>query len=267
MAVVPANRAWHLKSRRRRSSEEDGKKVARGASFPLHTALEGAFKALTLSLPPRIALAHVAGVPRSASPPRGGEDSTAAEAAAVENVARRVVRAVGTEIPAAEDDPAARRAVLTARSGLAAQLAAIRPQGARRWSQEAARPEPWAACQAVEYAREAGRVAMQLPTLATDHDRVEAVKGAVSLARFGWELAGKEQGAAEERAHAREIIDKTERALRFAINDIADPQGKRAAIQARQRLYKAGVQEYRAARREADRQRRRAAERDEGVER
>lgn len=198
---------------------------------------------------------------------RGGEDSTAAEAAAVENVARRVARAVGAEIPAAEDDPAARRAVLTARSGLAAQLAAIRPQGARRWSKEAARPEPWAACQAVEYAREAGRVAMQLPTLATDHDRVEAVQGAVALARFGWELAGKEQGAAEERAHAREIIDKTERALRFAINDIADPQGKRAAIQARQRLYKAGVQEYRAARREADRQRRRAAERDEGLER
>ena len=108
---------------------------------------------------------------------------------------------------------------------------------------------------------------MQLPTLATDQDRVEAVKGAVSLARFGWELAGKEQGAAEERAHAREIIDKTERALRFAINEIADPQDKRAAIQARQRLYKAGVQEYRAERREADRQRRRAAERDEGLER
>ena len=38
---------------------------------------------------------------------RGGEDSTAAEAAVVENVARRVARAVGAEIPAAEDDPAA----------------------------------------------------------------------------------------------------------------------------------------------------------------
>ena len=108
---------------------------------------------------------------------------------------------------------------------------------------------------------------MQLPTLATDHDRVAAVKGVVSLARFGWELAGKEQGAAEERDHAREIIDKTERVLRHAINEIADPQAQREAIQARQRLYKAGVQEYRAERVEAELQRRREAERDEGLER
>lgn len=198
---------------------------------------------------------------------RGREDSNAAQSLAVENVARGVARAVGAEIPAAEDDPVARRAVLSVRSGLAAQLAAIRPQGERRWSKEARRPGPWDACQAVEYAREAGRAAMQLPTLATDHDRVEAVKGAVSLARFGWELAAKEQGAEAERDHAREIIDKTERALRHAITEIADPQAKRAAIQARQRLYKAGVQEYREERREAERQRRRAAERDEGLER
>ena len=198
---------------------------------------------------------------------RGRADSNAAEALAVENVARGVERAVGAEIPAREDDPAARRAILSARGGLAAQLAAIRPQGERRWSKEARRPGPWAACQALEYAREGGRAAMQLPTLATDHDRVAAVKGVVSLARFGWELAGKEQGAAEERDHAREIIDKTERVLRHAINEIADPQAQRAAIQARQRLYKAGVQEYRAERQEAERQRRREAERDEGVER
>ena len=76
-----------------------------------------------------------------------------------------------------------------------------------------------------------------------------------------------QHGAEAERDHAREIIDKTERALRHAITEIADPQAKRAAIQARQRLYKAGVQEYREERREAERQRRRAVERDEGVER
>ena len=52
-----------------------------------------------------------------------------------------------------------------------------------------------------------------------------------------------------------------------AADDPSIKGDKRAAIQARQRLYKAGVQEYRAERREADRQRRRAAERDEGVER
>ena len=61
-------------------------------------------------------------------------------------------------------------------------------------------------------------------------------------------MAGKVQGAEEERAHAREVIDKTERALRFAINEIADPQGKREAIQACRRLYKDGVKEYRAER-------------------
>ena len=198
---------------------------------------------------------------------RGREDSNAAQSLAVENVARGVARELGAEIPAREDDPAARRAVLRARAGLAAQLEAGRPPAERRWSQEAARPGPWDACQALEYAREAGRAAMQLPTLATDHDRVAAVKGVVALARFGWELAGKEQGAAEERAHAREIIDKTERVLRHAIKEIADPQAKRAAIQARQRLYKAGVQAYRAERVEAELQRRREAERDEGLER
>ena len=190
---------------------------------------------------------------------RGREDSNAAEAAAVETVARGVERAVAAEIPVREDDPA--------RRGLAAQLAAIRPQAERRWSKEALRPGPWTVCQALEYARAAGRAVVQLQTLATDHDRVEAVKGAVSLARFGWELAGKAQGAEEDRAHARAVIDKTERALRFAINEIADPQGKREAIQARQRLYKAGVKEYREERREAERQRRQEAERDEGLER
>ena len=95
-----------------------------------------------------------------------------------------------------------------------------------------------------------------------------AVEGAVQLARFAWELASKEQGRPEERAHAREIIDKTERALRFSIKEIADPQAQKKAIQARQRLYKAGVQEYRQARQAArDRERGRAREKDTGPER
>lgn len=46
------------------------------------------------------------------------------------------------------------------------------------------------------------------------------------------------------------MIARAERVLRFGIKRIADPQAKCAAIQARQTLFYAGVQEYRAARRE-----------------
>ena len=100
-------------------------------------------------------------------------------------------------------------------------------------------------CQAVEYARSAAGVTGQINKLTNDPDRVGAVKEAVHLARFGWELAQKDKGTAEEREQARAIIDKTERALRFVINRIEDPQAQRAAIQARQTLYKAGLKEYR----------------------
>ena len=61
------------------------------------------------------------------------------------------------------------------------------------------------------------------------------------------------------------MIDTAERALRFAINRIEDPQAKREAIQARQTLYNDGVKEYRAVRRETERQRRQEAEREEGA--
>lgn len=194
-------------------------------------------------------------------------DCPAAEGAAVEQVVGLVDKDVGRAIRELGTEPDVQREARAARRPLAEQLAAHQPPPERRWSRAAARPGPWAACQALEYAKTAGQAAVQLGELTTDPDRVAAVEGAVQLARFAWELASKEQGRPEERAHAREIIDKTERALRFAINEIEDPQGKRAAIQARQRLYKAGVQEYRAERREAERQRRREAERDEGVER
>ena len=121
------------------------------------------------------------------------------------------------------------------------------------------------ACQALEYARAAGRVAGQLSKLTTDQDRVAAVKGAAQLARFGWNLAAKDKGTVAEREEAREVIDRTERALRFGINRIEDPQAKRAAIQARQTLYNDGVKEYRAERWGAERQRRQEAEREEGA--
>ena len=63
------------------------------------------------------------------------------------------------------------------------------------------------------------------------------------------------------------MIDKTERALREVIEQIEDPEAKREAIQARAGLYQAGVKEYRAERVEAELQRRREAECDEGLER
>ena len=126
---------------------------------------------------------------------------------------------------------------------------------------------PAAACQALEYARSAAGVAGQIIKLTDDQDRVAAVRGAVQLARFGWDLAQKDTGTAEEREKARGVIDTAERALRFAINRIEDPQAKREAIQARETLYTDGVQAYRAERRETERQRRQEAEREEGAER
>ena len=123
------------------------------------------------------------------------------------------------------------------------------------------------ACQALEYARSAAGLAGSISKLTDDRHRVVAVKGAVSLARFGWDLAQKDTGSAEDREQARGIIDRAERALRFAINRIEDPQAKREAIQSRQTLYTDGVKEYRAENRETERQRRQEAEREEGPER
>ena len=107
----------------------------------------------------------------------------------------------------------------------------------------------------MEYARAGGRVAVEIPTLPHDQDRVAAVKGAVSLARFGWELAERGPAPTPEQEQARLVIDKTERALREVIEQIEDPEAKREAIQARAGLYQAGVKEYRAERRETERQR------------
>ena len=63
------------------------------------------------------------------------------------------------------------------------------------------------------------------------------------------------------------MIDTAERALRFAINRIDDPQAKRAAIEARQTLYTEGVQEYREAKREAKRELELEKGREPGAER
>ena len=134
------------------------------------------------------------------------------------------------------------------------KAAGLESEGAELGEREQPAPRPTAAAQALAYARSAAGVAGQIHTLETDEDRVAAVKGAVSLARFGWELAEKAGGLEAEQEQTRGIIDRAERALRFGIARIEDPQAKREAIQARERLYLDGVQEYREAKREAKRE-------------
>ena len=134
------------------------------------------------------------------------------------------------------------------------KAAGLESEGAELGEREQPPTRPTAAAQALAYARSAAGVAGQIHTLETDEDRVAAVKGAVSLARFGWELAEKAGGLEAEQEETRGIIDRTERGLRFGIARIADPQAKREAIQARQGLYLDGVQEYREAKREAKRE-------------
>ena len=134
------------------------------------------------------------------------------------------------------------------------KAAGLESEGAELGEREQPAPRPTAAAQALAYARSAAGVAGQIHTLETDEDRVAAVKGAVSLARFGWELAAKAGGLEAEQEETRGIIDRAERGLRFGIARIEDPQAKREAIQARERLYLDGVQEYREAKREAKRE-------------
>ena len=142
----------------------------------------------------------------------------------------------------------AQREAITARRGLAEKISQYH-QGAREQAgqertdgQESAGPErareaegrresagAGRACQALEYARSAAGVAGQISKLTNDPDRVTAVKEAVQLARFGWDLAQKDKGRAADREQARAIIDRAERALRFAINRVEDPQAKRGS--------------------------------------
>lgn len=191
----------------------------------------------------------------------------AAEMAAVRRVVEAVDKDVGGQIREVEDE-AERRGLWAVRRPLGEELAAIRPAPDRPWAREEARERegPWNECQALEYAKAAGRAAVEIGELTNDRDRVAAIHGVVEMARFGWGLAGKEQGEEEDRERAREIIDKTERTLRATIHEIEDPRAQKEAIQARQRLYREGVQEYREERQE-ERAREREQGRDEGWER
>ena len=208
------------------------------------------------------------------------------EAAEARGIVERVDKSINSQIRGLGSG-AAQHDAITARRGLAEKISQY-PQGEREQAAEERTGGPAsdgpgrareaagrrdstpaaAACQALEYARSAAGVAGQISKLTDDRHRVAAVKGAVSLARFGWDLAQKDKGSAEEREQARGIIDRAERALRFAINRIEDPQAKRDAIQARESLYTDGVQAYRTARREREWAERAAEEeRDTGPER
>ena len=204
------------------------------------------------------------------SPNHDDKEAAQARARFLVTQVERVEKAINAQIRGLGSG-AAQHEAITARRGLAEQISQYH-QGAREQAAPAreARPESAPArdaCQALEYARDAAGLAGHISELTTDKERVAAVKASVSLARFGWDLAHTDRGTAEEREEARGEIDKTERALRFAINRIEDPQAKRAAIQARQTLYQAGVKEYRAERREREWAERAAEEaRDTGPE-
>ena len=180
---------------------------------------------------------------------------------------------------------AAQKEAITAHRGLSDKLSDYRREQRQQAAQaRAAGPEnerqqaaagvedrresapPAAACQALEYAQAAAAVAGRIDELGSDREKLAGVKGAVQLARFGWELAGGIGGKAEEREEARGVIERAERALRDGINQIQDPQAKREAIQSRQTLSNDGVKEYRAEKREEQRAERAAEEeRSEGL--
>ena len=209
------------------------------------------------------------------SPNNPDKEAAQARADSLVSYVERVDTAINSHIRGLGSG-AAQHAAITARRGLAEKISQYH-QGAREQAgQESAEPgrgreaeaaQARAACQALEYARDAAGVAGQIYTLTTDKERVAAVKASVSLARFGWDLAHKDQGPAEDGEEARRVIDRAEVALRFAIKRIEDPQAQRAAIQSRQTLYTSEVKEYRAERREREWAERAAAEeRDTGPE-
>ena len=189
-----------------------------------------------------------------------------------------VDKAINSQINGLSDGAAQKKAI-TAHRGLSDKLSDYRREQRQQAAQErAAGPEngpqqagagvedrrestpPGRECQALEYAQASAAVAGRIDELASDREKLAGVKGAVQLARFGWELAQRGGDKAEEREQARGMIERAERALRDGINQIDDPQAKQEAIQARQALYNDGVKEYRAEKREQERAERSAEE-------
>ena len=176
---------------------------------------------------------------------------------AVEGIERRGGEAAWEPAQARErSQDAGRQAAVAA----LAEEQAKHPEGA-----EHERP-----CQALEYARAAAGLAVQIPKLETDSRKRAAVQGAVQLAEFGWELSSQEQGQEEDRAEARAVINRVAHAIHSLIQGIEAGAEKQAAIQAERRLT-GQLQEYRQEQREqaaeARKEREAAAEREGGPER
>ena len=159
-------------------------------------------------------------------------------------------------------EPAVRREenfMDTARGALAEERATSRD------GEEHAHP-----CQALEYARAAAGLAVHIRTLATDPQKVAAVRGAVQLADFGWELARESPDTAEDVAEAKAVINRVARGIHEQIQSIESGAAKKAAIEA-ERSLTGQLKAYRQEQREQaakERQEREAAqEREAGPER
>ena len=145
-----------------------------------------------------------------------------------------VDKAINSQINGLSDGAAQKKAI-TAHRGLSDKLSDYRREQRQQAAQErASGPEnepqqagagvedrrestpPGRECQALEYAQAAAAVAGRIDELASDRAKLGGVKGAVQLARFGWELAQGGSDKAEEREQARGVIERAERALRDA---------------------------------------------------
>ena len=120
-------------------------------------------------------------------------------------------------------------------------------------------------CQALEYGRAAVALVAKIPELTAPRDKVAAVKGAVQLAGFGWDLTEQSRDKAADIATARTVIDGVDKSINSQIRGLGNGPAQKEAITARRGLAEKLV-EYRQEQREAAAQaRRRAAEKSEGA--
>ena len=113
-------------------------------------------------------------------------------------------------------------------------------------------------CQALEYGRAAAALVAKIPELTEPRDKVAAVKGAVQLAGFGWDLTEKSHDKAADIAAARTVIDGVDKSINSQIRGLGNGPVQKEAITARRGLAEKLV-EYRKEQRDAAAQARRGA--------
>ena len=118
-------------------------------------------------------------------------------------------------------------------TGLAtpAARAALAEERARR-----GRDPDAAKSQVLEYARAAATLAAQLPRLPGDRRKVEAVRGAVSLASFSLALPHTGPDTPPAAAQAHDLIRRAHRVIHAQIRGIAGGAAKQEAIRANRKL-------------------------------